>query len=169
MKRFFLFLTIPTLILSACSSKPTNTSMETKETVPAQNYSANNNSTKTDNYTADNSGAPKTDNLTADNTGMNKTEKNYSAEQQSNDKADVQLAADIRKAILKQKNLSVNSQNVKIIAKNGTVTLRGPVDNAEEKAKVAELAKSVPGVNSVVDETQVVNKSVASQHGKEVK
>jgi osmotically-inducible protein OsmY len=39
---------------------------------------------------------------------------------------------------------------VKIITANGTVTLRGPVNNDEEKTKIAELAQSAAG-NAKID------------------
>ncbi len=151
MKRFFMFFIIPALMLSACSNKTerTDTSMQTKET---QSQTVPNNET-----------------YSADNTGLNKTEKNYSAEQTGNDKTDVQLTADIRKAILKEKNMSVDSQNVKIITNGGNVTLRGPVDSAAEKSCIAELARNTEGVKSVNDEMLLKSKSVATKNGKEIK
>jgi osmotically-inducible protein OsmY len=50
----------------------------------------------------------------------------------------------VRKAIVSDKALSTYAHNVKVVAQNGTVTLRGPVRSDEEKAKVAQLAQSVP-------------------------
>ena len=48
--------------------------------------------------------------------------------------------AQIRKEILAAKNMSVNAQNVKIITIDGQVTLRGPVNTAEEKRLIGEIA-----------------------------
>ncbi len=39
-------------------------------------------------------------------------------------------------------SLSVMAKNVKIVAENGLVTLRGPVKSAAEKAKIAQLAET---------------------------
>ena len=59
---------------------------------------------------------------------------------QGNSKADVATTAQIRKEILAAKNMSVNAQNVKIITIDGQVTLRGPVNTAEEKRLIREIA-----------------------------
>lgn len=149
MKRILLMLSIPAVMLTACSqSDRTDTSMQPQNT-QTQN-------------------TPGTENYTADNTGVNKTEKNHSAEQQSNAQQDVQLSADIRRAILNEKNMSVNSQNVKIITNGGNVTLRGPVDSETERSRIVELAKGVAGVNSVTDEMELKGKSVATKEGKPI-
>ena len=59
---------------------------------------------------------------------------------QGNSKADVATTAQIRKEIIAAKNMSVNAQNVKIITIDGQVTLRGPVNTAEEKRLIGEIA-----------------------------
>ena len=38
--------------------------------------------------------------------------------------------------------MSVQAQNVKVIAQNGVVTLRGPVKTEQEKTTIEALAKS---------------------------
>src|ERR1700704_1067643 len=49
-----------------------------------------------------------------------------------------------------------NSQkDVKIITANGTVTLRGPVNNDAEKAKIAELAQSAAGNTKIDNQLEV--------------
>ena len=68
---------------------------------------------------------------------------------QSNDKADIRLAAAVRRAIENDKSLSTSAHNVKLIANGGVVTLRGPVASDEEKQKVAQIAGAVDGVKSV--------------------
>ena len=47
------------------------------------------------------------------------------------------------------KDMSLNAQNVKIITQNGKVTLRGPVNSAEEKRLIAEIARSLVDPNQV--------------------
>ena len=51
--------------------------------------------------------------------------------------------------MVKDESLSTTAHNVKILVKNGVVTLRGPVKSAEEKTKVEELIKPLAGVNSI--------------------
>ncbi len=48
--------------------------------------------------------------------------------------------AQIRKEIIAAKTMSVNAKNVKIITIDGQVTLRGPVNTAEEKRLIGEIA-----------------------------
>jgi osmotically-inducible protein OsmY len=59
---------------------------------------------------------------------------------QGNNKADLATTAEIRKEILDAKDMSVNAQNVKIITNGGKVTLRGPVNTAQEKQRIGEIA-----------------------------
>jgi osmotically-inducible protein OsmY len=61
------------------------------------------------------------------------------AQNQSGAKADRELAAAGRKAIVRDKSLSTSAHNIKVLANDGTVTLRGPVRSDAEKAKVSEL------------------------------
>ena len=96
----------------------------------------------------------------ADNTRMNKADQKNTqptAQNQSNEKADRELAAAVRKAIVRDKSLSTNAHNVKVIAKDGTVTLRGPVRSDDEKTKVSQLTRQVEGVSNVEDQLLVKN------------
>lgn len=92
-------------------------------------------------------GAPDADNTAQNKGALNKNA--ITAEKQGNSKGEVQVTAEVRKAIL-AKGLSTNAQNIKIIYRQGGyVTLRGPVDSDEEKAKLEEVAKNCTGVSSV--------------------
>ena len=96
----------------------------------------------------------------ADNTRMNKADQKNTqptAQNQSNEKADRELAAAVRKAIVRDKSLSTNAHNVKVVAKDGTVTLRGPVRSDDEKSKVSQLTRQVEGVSNVDDQLLVKN------------
>ena len=96
----------------------------------------------------------------ADNTQMNRADRKNAqptAQNQSGAKADRELAAAVRKAIVRDKSLSTNAHNVKVIAKDGTVTLRGPVRSDDEKTKVSELTRHVEGVSNVDDQLLVKN------------
>ena len=89
----------------------------------------------------------------ADNTNKNQRDRSgetATSGDQSNSQEDVQITAAIRRAVVGDKSLSMTAKNVKIITANGTVTLRGPVNNDEEKTKIAELAQSAAG-NATID------------------
>jgi osmotically-inducible protein OsmY len=89
----------------------------------------------------------------ADNTGKNERDRSGETQtsgDQSNSKDDVNTTAAIRRAVVKDPSLSATAKNVKIITANGTVTLRGPVKDDAEKAKIAELAQSAAG-NAKID------------------
>lgn len=89
----------------------------------------------------------------ADNTQKNERDRSGETQtsgDQSNSKDDVNTTAAIRRAMVKDDSLSAMAKNVKIITANGTVTLRGPVKDEAEKAKIAELAHSAAG-NAKID------------------
>ena len=93
-----------------------------------------------------------------DNTGVNKRDAQHDTTtpmDQPNDKADLKVAADARSAIVKDKSLSTKAHNVKLIASGGTVTLRGPVASADEKATVETLVAAVPGVTRVDNQLDI--------------
>jgi len=102
------------------------------------------------------------DQTKADNTKVNQRDRDKSeptADQQKENKSDRDLAKEIRRAITKDKSLSTYAHNVKIIAENGTVTLKGPVRSDDEKkaieAKAAEVAcKNVNSEISVVPDSK---------------
>ena len=77
------------------------------------------------------------------------------ADQQSQTKEDLALVQKIRQEILKNKTLSTNAHNCKVITNNGAVLLRGPVDTAEEKTAIGDIAAKVVG-----DKDKVTNELV---------
>ena len=94
----------------------------------------------------------------ADNTATNQRDRKDSeptADQQKNGKSDLQLTAEIRRSVMADKALSINAHNVKIIADNGKVTLKGPVENAKEKQIVENKAQHIAGSENVVSEIQI--------------
>jgi sporulation protein YlmC with PRC-barrel domain len=74
---------------------------------------------------------------------------------QGNSTADVATTAQIRKEIVAGKNMSVNAKNVKIITNNGQVTLRGPVNSAEEKRLIGEIANRIARSENVDNQLEV--------------
>ncbi|MDI1315036.1 BON domain-containing protein [Prosthecobacter sp.] len=77
---------------------------------------------------------------------------------QSNSPADLKITQDIRKAVMADDSLSMTAKNVKIITAAGKVMLRGPVNNADEKKKIAAYAKANAGEAQVIDQLEVKTK-----------
>jgi osmotically-inducible protein OsmY len=95
----------------------------------------------------------------ADNTKVNQRDRNQNeptAEQQRENPNDRQLTQQIRRALVKDKSLSTSAHNVKIIAQNGTVTLKGPVKSGEEKQAIEATATEIAGAGKVNSEIEVV-------------
>lgn len=90
----------------------------------------------------------------ADNTQKN-AEKGATAEQQKENKSDREITREIRRSVVKDKTLSMKAHNVKIITKDGQVTLKGPVKNAEEKKAVEKAALEVVGKGKVTNDIEV--------------
>ena len=93
-----------------------------------------------------------------ENTEVNVRDKDNTTltpEDQKETESDIKITADIRKAIIKNKSLSVDAQNVKIITRNGVVTLRGPVESKKESKKLKKIAKHTPGVLKVDNQLEI--------------
>ena len=89
-----------------------------------------------------------------DNTKGN-TPDQLSADSQKNDKQDVAITRDIRRAIVADKHLSTYAHNVKVITENGEVTLKGPVRTEEERKAIEAKAVEVAGQGRVANELTV--------------
>lgn len=93
-----------------------------------------------------------------DNTGRNKRDDepgNLTALDQSNSASDVDITQAIRKKVVADDALSFNAKNVKIITVSGKVTLRGPVESAQESTAIEKSARAVPGVVAVDNQIEV--------------
>ncbi len=73
----------------------------------------------------------------------------------SNDKADIDLQALVRKSVVGDDTLSTSAKNVVIVVKSGAVTLRGTVPTADEKTRITTLATNVAGVTNVDNQIEV--------------
>ncbi|MET0284683.1 MAG: BON domain-containing protein [Polyangiales bacterium] len=95
---------------------------------------------------------------TPDNTAVNQRDRDSAAvtplDQGTSDR-DVELTAQIRKAMVGDSSLSFTAKNTKIITRDGLVTLRGTVVNAREKATIQKTALSIAGKDHVVDELEI--------------
>jgi hyperosmotically inducible protein len=109
-------------------------------------------------WTQDTSGAAQ---AAGDNTKVNQQDRQSSAptaDNQKNDSSDLQLTREIRLSLSKDKSLSTYAHNVKVIAQNGKVTLKGPVRSEDERAAVLAKATQIAGEANVNDEMSVVGK-----------
>lgn len=94
----------------------------------------------------------------ADNTRVNKRDREkgaVTADQAKENLTDRQLMQKIRKSVVDDKSLSTYAHNVKIIATNGKVTLKGPVRSEEEKRIIETKAVEVAGSGNVVNELTI--------------
>ena len=94
----------------------------------------------------------------ADNTRVNTRDRKegaITADQQKNNITDRQATQQIRRSLMREKGLSTYAHNVKVIARDGQVTLKGPVRSDEEKQTVEEKATEVVGAGHVVNELSV--------------
>ena len=103
----------------------------------------------------------------ADNTKVNERDRAtgaVTADQQKQNTGDRDVTRKIRQSLLKDKTLSSYAHNVKVIAQDGQVTLKGPVRSDDERRIVEAKATEVAGAGHVTNEM-----SVAPARSKRVK
>lgn len=81
------------------------------------------------------------------------------ADQQQNNPADRELARKIRKSIVSDSSLSTNAHNIKVIVRDGMVTLKGPVHTEDEKNAIGAKASEAAGGNDKVQNELTVKAS----------
>jgi hyperosmotically inducible periplasmic protein len=74
---------------------------------------------------------------------------------QSESEADRTVTQEIRRAVVADDSLSIMAKNVKIITADGVVTLRGPVQNPNEKKAIEAKARQFAGINKVDNQLEV--------------
>lgn len=97
----------------------------------------------------------------ADNTARNvgdQRKDSLTPDKQSEKSADIKMLGSIRRKLMSDKSLSSNAKNVKVICNKGELTLRGPVDSADEKARVQADVAAVAGDAKVLNELDVLKK-----------
>ena len=101
--------------------------------------------------------AGQTQSPAADNTKMNKADKGggVTADQGKNNQTDRAMMQKIRQAVMADKSLSTYAHNVKIIAQDGKVTLKGPVHTEAEKQSIEQKATDVAGAGNVTNEITI--------------
>lgn len=71
---------------------------------------------------------------------------------------DMEITRQLRRDLIKNKDLSLYAHNVKIIASNGKVILRGPVRSKNEIKTIIKSAGAVAGDSNVINEMIIVPK-----------
>lgn len=77
------------------------------------------------------------------------------ADRQKMNPTDRDITRQIRRAIFKDKSLSMYAHNIKIITQDGKVTLKGPVRSDDEKANIEAKAATIVGATNVTDEIEI--------------
>jgi osmotically-inducible protein OsmY len=91
------------------------------------------------------------------NTGRNERDRSgttLTPGDQGNSKEDVEITRKIRRAITGSDQLSTDAKNIKIITENGKVTLRGPVQNAQEMQAIQSIVREA-GVTAFDNQLEV--------------
>jgi len=137
------------LALAGCgddANKPASTPPKTSATSPAPSADAP-------------SEAKPAAGVAADNTGRNTRDDGSTLTpfDQGMSEKDMAITQSVRKAVVAHKGLSIIAQNVKIIAKDGVVTLRGPVESESERAAIVSMAEQVPEVNTVINKLEIAS------------
>lgn len=93
-----------------------------------------------------------------DNTKANKHDRAKgaaTADQQKENSSDREISQKIRQALLDDKSLSTYAHNVKVIAQDGQVTLKGPVRSENEKKIIETKAIEVAGAGHVTNQISI--------------
>ena len=94
-----------------------------------------------------------------DNTKTNQADRNPgepTADRQGSAASDIKLTAAIRRALVADKTLSTYAHNIKIITRNGIVTLKGPIrSDAEMQSLIGKAAEISGRPDDVVNQMSV--------------
>lgn len=93
----------------------------------------------------------------ADNTKKNERDRTAETKtplDQGENEVDRTITQNIRKDVMGS-DLSQTAKNVKIVTKDGIVTLRGPVDNDKERSRIETVAMNTTGVKRVDNQLEV--------------
>jgi hyperosmotically inducible periplasmic protein len=94
----------------------------------------------------------------ADNTKTNVRDRDMDAltpGDQGESDADRSITVAVRRAVVADDDLTVTAKNVKIITRDGVVTLRGPVRSDAERAVIEGHARAAVGVKQIDNQLEV--------------
>jgi len=94
----------------------------------------------------------------SDNTRTNQRDRakaEPTADQAKNTAVDRELMQKIRRSLMDDKSLSTYAHNIKIVAQNGKVTLKGPVRSDEEERVIVQKATEVAGSKNITNEITI--------------
>jgi osmotically-inducible protein OsmY len=103
-------------------------------------------------------GVPAVAQTPADNTKVNERDRSKNAttaDQQKENPGDRDLTQKIRRSVMDDKTLSTYAHNVKIVAQDGRITLKGPVRTEQEKKAIEAKAVEVAGAGHVTNEITI--------------
>jgi osmotically-inducible protein OsmY len=93
-----------------------------------------------------------------DNTKTNQGDANKgatTADQQKMGPVDSYITREIRSSIMKDKSLSTYAHNIKIISREGMVTLKGPVRFEAERTAIEAKAREIAGASNVTNKLTI--------------
>lgn len=77
---------------------------------------------------------------------------------QSNEPVDLLMTQRIRQALVAQESLSADAKNLIVVTIQGRVTLRGGVENEEEKVRIEQMVRTMAGDDNTVSQIEVKTK-----------
>ncbi len=102
-------------------------------------------------------GVPERGERVRDQPADNEAKEEVSSFDQGNNEIDLDLTQRIRKSVMDDDSLSFKAKNVKIITRDGQVTLRGEVKTPAEKEAIYKCAVSAAGVGKVQNQIEVAD------------
>jgi osmotically-inducible protein OsmY len=69
--------------------------------------------------------------------------------------ADRETTKKIRAALIDDKDLSTYAHNIKIITRDGMVTLKGPVRSEDERMEIQSKAQQIAGASNVTNKLTI--------------
>lgn len=84
-----------------------------------------------------------------------KASSELTAQDQGTSDRDIKLTAEIRKAVVGNDDLSTDAHNIKIISRDGQVTLKGPMKSTTEKKRLEQIAVTLAGPGKVLSQIEI--------------
>ena len=92
----------------------------------------------------------------ANNTGRNaETQSQPTPLDQGTSDTDMTTTQQIRQALVDENTLSMTAKNCKVITRDGKVTLRGPVIDANERTRIEGIAERIAGNGNVTNQLEL--------------